>query len=101
MAAAGMASFGLVPLLGLLWWKTAIPSLLVFGCVVAMYRMCERYSAIATRYAWTYPLAAVLFSVTILRSILVVWKDGGVRWRGTLYPLRELRLHNSPFRWER
>jgi hypothetical protein len=22
-------------------------------------------------------------------------------WRGTFYPLRELRMHNSPWQWER
>lgn len=101
LACAGMASFGLVPLLGLFWWKTAIPAILVFGCVGLMYRSCEGFSSIPAKYAWTFPLAALLFTVTILRSITVVLRDGGVRWRGTLYPLRELRMHNSPSRWER
>lgn len=101
LAAAGMAAFGLVPLVALLWWKTAIPALLVIGCIVVMYRICAGFSAIAAKYAWTYPFAAMMFSFTILRSMAVVLRDRGVRWRGTLYPLKELREHNSPFRWEK
>ena len=27
----------------------------------------------------------------LLRSMVVTWKQGGVRWRGTLYTLEELR----------
>ena len=99
-ACAGMALFGLAPVIGLLWWKSAIPALVMLGCIAVMYRICAGFSVISARYAWTYPLAAVLFSATIFRSMLVVLRDGGVRWRGTLYPLRELREHNSPWRWE-
>ena len=37
----------------------------------------------------------------MLRSVVVVWAQRGVVWRGTHYPLRDLRRHNSPFAWER
>ena len=37
----------------------------------------------------------------MLRSMVVVIVQRGVMWRGTLYPLRDLRMHNSPFVWER
>jgi hypothetical protein len=42
----------------------------------------------------------VAFLYAVVRSVVVVWRDGGVKWRGTLYPLRELRRHNSPRRWK-
>jgi hypothetical protein len=37
----------------------------------------------------------------MIRSMLSVLARRGVMWRGTFYPLRELRLHNSPWQWER
>jgi len=37
----------------------------------------------------------------MLRSMVVVIWKGGVNWRGTHYPLRDLRRHNSPFVWRR
>ena len=37
----------------------------------------------------------------IVRSMLSVAARRGVMWRGTFYPLRELRMHNDPLQWER
>ncbi len=45
--------------------------------------------------------ATLAFMYAMLRSMIAAWVLGGVRWRGTHYPLRELRKHNSPFGWER
>ncbi|MGO9641051.1 MAG: glycosyltransferase [Candidatus Acidiferrales bacterium] len=42
-------------------------------------------------YALTQPIGAVLFSWMILRSAIVTLWRGGVTWRGTFYPLSELR----------
>ncbi len=58
-------------------------------------------SRIDARYAWLYPLGAVAMMFAMLRSMVVVLVRRGVVWRGTLYPLRDLRKHNSPFVWER
>ena len=38
-----------------------------------------------------YPIAGVLIIYTMLRSMWVTYRQGGVVWRGTLYPLSELR----------
>ena len=43
---------------------------------------------------WTalaFPFSAVLFLYSLLRSMVVVLRAGGVTWRGTFYPLAELR----------
>jgi hypothetical protein len=42
-------------------------------------------------YAFTYPVGAVLFSYMVVRSVVVTLWHGGVTWRGTFYPLKELR----------
>jgi len=42
-------------------------------------------------YALTHPLGAMLFSYMLLRSTVVTLWHGGVTWRGTFYPLEELK----------
>jgi glycosyltransferase involved in cell wall biosynthesis len=42
-------------------------------------------------YALTHPLGAVLFSWMLARSAIATLLRGGVVWRGTFYPLEELR----------
>ena len=38
-----------------------------------------------------YPVAGVLILYTMLKSMWITYRQGGVVWRGTLYPLSELR----------
>ena len=42
-------------------------------------------------YALTQPIGAVLFCYMVVRSAVVTLWQGGVRWRGTFYPLEELK----------
>jgi glycosyltransferase involved in cell wall biosynthesis len=42
-------------------------------------------------YSLTHPIGAVLLSYMLLRSTVVTLKQGGIVWRGTFYPLKELR----------
>jgi glycosyltransferase involved in cell wall biosynthesis len=42
-------------------------------------------------FALTYPIGAVLFGWMQLRSAIVTLRQGGIVWRGTFYPLEELR----------
>jgi glycosyltransferase involved in cell wall biosynthesis len=93
--------FFLLPLAGLAWLPTVLPALVVLCCIGATYRVMGAASRIDARYAWLYPLGAVAMIFAMLRSMVVVLVRRGVMWRGTLYPLRDLRQHNSPFVWER
>lgn len=55
-----------------------------------------RLTDISPLYLALFPIATLLFIGTLLRSmILVLWR-GGVLWRGTLYPLKELRRQAGP-----
>ncbi len=46
---------------------------------------------VSVLYALTQPLGATLFIYLLLRSTVVTLWRGGVEWRGTFYPLAELR----------
>ena len=98
-ACVWIAVFCLAPLAGIFWWGTIIPGLLVVAGVSVAYRMYGELSWIDAKVGWGFPLGAAMFMYAVARSVVVVWKDGGVRWRGTLYPLRELRRWNNPRMW--
>lgn len=100
IACAGMAALFLLPLAGLFWWRTSLPCLGILCCVGATYRLMAQYSGIDARYGWLYPLGTVALVWALVRSALSAWVKQGVVWRGTYYPLRELRRSNSPFQWE-
>ena len=83
-----------LPLGGLLFASGAVRT--VSGvCVLAAglthmkngVRLCRASSL----YALTFPLGAVLWSYTLLRSVVVTLWRGGVLWRDTFYPLKDLR----------
>jgi GT2 family glycosyltransferase len=42
-------------------------------------------------YAVTQPLGALIFAWMIVRSTVVTLRQGGIRWRGTFYPIEELK----------
>ena len=101
LACGWIGVFCLLPLAGLVWLPTVLPALVILSCIGATYRVMGAESQIDARYAWLYPLGAVGLMFALLRSMVVVLVKGGVVWRGTYYPLRDLRRHNSPFVWER
>jgi hypothetical protein len=44
-------------------------------------------------YALGYPLMSVLFVFILLRTMLLNLWQGGIRWRGTFYSLKELKTN--------
>jgi hypothetical protein len=42
-------------------------------------------------FAFTYPVGALIFVWMIMRSAFVTLRQGGIVWRGTFYPLEELK----------
>ena len=47
-------------------------------------------------YALTLPLGTILMIGVILRSTYVTERQGGITWRGTFYPLDQLRANRLP-----
>lgn len=81
------------PFLGLLCPDPLVRSLglAAAGLIALVYVL----GGLHTRWApWCFPahpVAGLLFVVILWRSAIRAWREGGVRWRGTLYPLEELR----------
>jgi glycosyltransferase involved in cell wall biosynthesis len=87
--------FCVAPAVGLFFPPTRIPAILTLAAVVWAYRLMSRHSGIFTLYALFFPLGALVFVFTLLRSMLITLKRGGVLWRGTFYPLAELRKNTA------
>lgn len=57
-------------------------------------------AVVARRIGWSWPCAVLLpfmfpvFAYTLLNSIFVTLRNGGIRWRDTFYPLATLRAGN-------
>lgn len=100
-ACLAMLVMFLGPLAGLAWAVTLVPAVMALCSIAACYRLLNQRSGVSANYGWLYPVAVLLMIWAMLRSMLSVWGRRGVMWRGTFYPLRELRLHNSPWQWER
>ena len=99
LAIAALLPLCLLPLLGLgLGWAGVAPFLLMFGSQLFLYRRNSRLGLPGMAYALTFPLGSVLFLFAMARSIVATLLQGGVNWRGTFYPLKELRKHAGPLR---
>ncbi|MFT4111437.1 glycosyltransferase [Silvibacterium sp.] len=99
LACAGMTAFCVGPFaaasLGhaLVW-----PAVTVLLMLFLLYRYYRRYTGIATWYCVTFPIGLCVMVYSILRSMVVTLSRGGVQWRGTFYPLAELKKHAGPVR---
>jgi glycosyltransferase involved in cell wall biosynthesis len=61
------------------------------GSLIAVYAGMSGRSGIGIGYVLLHPVAALLMVYTILRSTVLTVGRGGVVWRGTFYPLAELK----------
>jgi hypothetical protein len=92
-AACGLLWLHLGPWLGTAFapgWSRA-------GYAIALCSLVAVYGGLARRlktrmvYVLLHPAASVLMVFTLLRSTVVTLARGGVDWRGTFYPLEELK----------
>jgi glycosyltransferase involved in cell wall biosynthesis len=70
------------------------------GTIAAIYVGMSWYSEIPAYYGVLHPFGALLFCYALMRSMVLTLARGGVEWRGTSYPIAELRafLREEP-RW--
>lgn len=105
MVVAGLAFYLLVyvwPFLAL-FVMTGVPQLL-YGILV-LWNICYSWDNArihgikplpALLCGLTFPLSALLMSYILLLSMVTTLRDGGVLWRGTLYPIHELKGRSDP-----
>ncbi len=93
LSAVGLAFINLGPFLGI-WlahgWAR-LPFVIALGSLFLIYIGMSWRSSVPPYYVLLHPVSTVMFIYTLLRSMfLTLWNDG-IIWRGTKYPLDELR----------
>jgi glycosyltransferase involved in cell wall biosynthesis len=88
--------FCVAPAAALFFPPTRFPAVLTFAVVAFAYRLLGRHSGISTWNALFFPFSAMVFVFTLLRSMFLTLKQGGIIWRGTFYSLAELRKNAAP-----
>ena len=75
-----------------------MPTFVQLIAVWLLARYQRRYHGISPLFVLTFPVGVCLMLWAMVRSMIVTLKNGGVTWRGTLYPLSELRRNAGPVR---
>jgi hypothetical protein len=89
--------------MGLAWDRAWLwPSLVSIAALAALYWRYRRFAdpngAATVLWLLAFPAAALVFVYAMARSTVLTLTRGGVVWRGTFYPLTELREHAGPLR---
>jgi glycosyltransferase involved in cell wall biosynthesis len=89
----GLAFLNLGPFLGI-WlahgWAR-LPYAVALFSMFAIYVGMSRKSPVPPYYFFLHPISTILFVYILLRSMFLTLRQHGVVWRGTKYPLDELR----------
>lgn len=94
-AAAWMVAFCIAPVFFLAHHGTRVAGVLTLVSAAGLYGLSSRTSRISPFHVLTLPIAAAVVVYSMLRSMVIsVWR-GGVTWRGTFYPLKDLRRHSD------
>jgi glycosyltransferase involved in cell wall biosynthesis len=87
------AFLNIMPFAGVFWahgWAL-VPYAVALACIFFLYFGMSLFSDVRPWYVLLHPVGTILFIYTMLRSMFFVVQNGGVEWRGTVYPLDELR----------
>jgi hypothetical protein len=68
-----------------------VPYAIALVSVFLIYYGMSRRSSIPPYYFFLHPISTSLFMYTLLRSMVHTLANDGIVWRGTKYPLEELR----------
>jgi glycosyltransferase involved in cell wall biosynthesis len=92
-----LVTFYVAPLFGLLLGHGWVRILATIGVLVPLSFLIgtDIVMRISPLYSLTFPIAAVVFTYMLARSTIITLKQGGIYWRGTFYPLDELRRNTT------
>ena len=93
LSAIALAFLNLGPFIGI-WFARGwarLPYGIALFSMLAIYVGMGLKSGIPPYYFFLHPISTVLFVYTLIRSMVLTLWDDGVTWRGTKYPLDELR----------
>ncbi len=97
IASAALTIFCVAPFAGFAGpLSFRVPAALLWFMLFLLYRCLGRFSHISAAFFLTFPVAATLLIYALFRSVIVTLVRGGIRWRGTFYPLSELRKTAGP-----
>jgi glycosyltransferase involved in cell wall biosynthesis len=89
----GLAFLNLMPFVGVFlapgWAR--VPYAIALASIFLIYLGMSGKSSIPPYYFVLHPVSTALFLYTLVRSMLLTLRQGGIVWRGTKYPLDELR----------
>ena len=68
-----------------------VPYAVTLACLCFLYFGMSFFSDVRPWYVLLHPFGTLLFIYTMLRSMFFALRNKGVEWRGTMYPLDELR----------
>jgi glycosyltransferase involved in cell wall biosynthesis len=87
------AFLNIMPFAGVFWARgwAVFPYAVALACIFFLYFGMSLFSEVRPWYVLLHPVGTMLFIYTMLRSMFFAVQNGGVEWRGTVYPLDELR----------
>ena len=93
ISALGLAFLNLMPFLGVCLahgWER-LPYAIALASMFLIYLGMSWRSGVPAYYFALHPVSTALFVYTLLRSMFHTLRNDGIVWRGTKYPLEELR----------
>jgi hypothetical protein len=87
------AFFNLLPFAGIFWahgWAR-LPYAIALASIFFLYIGMSVFSDVRPCYVLLHPVSTLMFIYIVLRSMFFALRNGGIEWRGTHYPLAELK----------
>jgi len=88
-----LLGLNLLPFIGTFWAPglAKVPFALALFSVFCMYVGMSWYSPISPLFVLLHPVATLLLGYTMMRSMFHALRNDGIVWRGTRYPLEQLK----------
>lgn len=70
----------------------------IIGCYILLFSTAAHFAGIPKRHLLWLPVSTYIRLYTLWRAVVVTLHRGGITWRGTFYPLAQLKAHHIPLR---